>query len=36
MAGQIAGLVKEVKTVKEVLDNMFLNVESYKDTLNIL
>nr|WP_230852567.1 DUF561 domain-containing protein [Acholeplasma laidlawii] len=36
MAGQIAGLVKEVKTVKEVLDNMFLDVESYKDTLNIL
>lgn len=36
MAGQIAGLVKEVKTVKEVLDNMFMDVESYKDTLNIL
>ncbi|WP_083234374.1 DUF561 domain-containing protein [Acholeplasma laidlawii] len=36
MAGQIAGLVKEVKTVKEVLDNMFIDVESYKDTLNIL
>lgn len=36
MAGQIAGLVKEVKTVKVVLDNMFIDVESYKDTLNIL
>lgn len=36
MAGQIAGLVKAVKTVKEVLDNMFIDVESYKDTLNIL
>ncbi|WP_441361400.1 DUF561 domain-containing protein [Acholeplasma laidlawii] len=36
MAGQISGLVKEVKSVKEVLDNMFIDVESYKDTLNIL
>lgn len=36
MAGQIAGVVKEGRTVKEVIEDMFKNVNNYKDTLNIL
>lgn len=36
MAGQIAGVVKEVRTVKEVIEDMFKNINNYKDTLNIL
>lgn len=36
MAGQIAWVVKEGRTVKEVIEDMFKNVNNYKDTLNIL
>ncbi|WP_025724759.1 DUF561 domain-containing protein [Acholeplasma granularum] len=36
MAGQISGLVKEIRTVKEVLDDMFLEVDKYKDSLHVL
>lgn len=36
MAGQIAGVVKEGRTVKVVIEDMFKNVNNYKDTLNIL
>lgn len=36
MAGQIAGVVKEGRTVKEVIEDMFKNINNYKDTLNIL
>lgn len=36
MAGQISGLIKDIKSVQEVLDDLFKEVESYKDTLNIL
>jgi enoyl-[acyl-carrier protein] reductase II len=36
MAGQIAGLVNEIKSVQSVLENMFDDVISYKDSLTIL
>jgi enoyl-[acyl-carrier protein] reductase II len=36
MAGQIAGLVKEIKTVKEVLSNLFDDVNTYKDKLEVM
>jgi len=36
MAGQIAGVVKEIHTVKEVIETMFKDINNYKDTLNIL
>ena len=36
MAGQIAGLVKEVKSVKEVLSDLFDHVNQYKDSLEVL
>ncbi|HHT99467.1 MAG TPA: enoyl-[acyl-carrier-protein] reductase FabK, partial [Acholeplasma sp.] len=35
MAGQISGLVKEVKTVKQVIEDLFNPIEAYKDTLGI-
>jgi len=36
MAGQIAGLVKSVKTVKEVLEDLFDGVNQYKEQLEVL
>ena len=36
MAGQIAGLVKEIRTVKEVLEDLFAGVNQYKDQLEVL
>ena len=33
MAGQSAGLVKEIRTVKEILDDIYLNSRLYKGTL---
>lgn len=36
MAGQIAGLVKEIKPVKEIIEEMFLNINEYKDSFKIL
>lgn len=36
MAGQIAGLVKSVLTVKEVLDHMFEGLNAYKDDLEVM
>lgn len=36
MAGQIAGLVKEIRTVKQVLEDLFDGVNSYKDQLEVL
>ncbi len=36
MAGQIAGLVHEIRTVKEVLDDMFKEADSYKESIRIL
>ena len=36
MAGQISGLIKEVKTVKEVLSDLFDNVNAYKDSIEVI
>jgi enoyl-[acyl-carrier protein] reductase II len=36
MAGQIAGLVKEVKTVKDVLSDLFDDVNTYKEELEVM
>ncbi len=36
MAGQISGLVKEVKTVKEVLECLFDSVNQYKESLDVM
>lgn len=36
MAGQIAGLVHEIKTVKEVLDGLFEAADSYQKSIRIL
>ncbi|MDY3195807.1 MAG: nitronate monooxygenase [Paracholeplasma sp.] len=36
MAGQIAGLVKEIKTVKEVIESMFDPIENYAKGLQVL
>ncbi|MCF7931161.1 MAG: nitronate monooxygenase family protein [Acholeplasmataceae bacterium] len=36
MAGQISGLVKEVKTVKEVLQALFDGVNEYKENLEVM
>lgn len=36
MAGQIAGLVKEIKPVKEIIEAMFINIDDYKDSIKIM
>ncbi|MCF7932060.1 MAG: nitronate monooxygenase family protein [Acholeplasmataceae bacterium] len=36
MAGQVSGMVKGLRSVKEVLSDLFDGVEAYKDTLEIL
>jgi enoyl-[acyl-carrier protein] reductase II len=36
MAGQISGLVKEVKTVKEVISSLFDGVDQYRKELVVL
>jgi len=36
MAGQVSGLVKEVKTVKEVLEALFDHVNEYKSELEVM
>lgn len=36
MAGQIAGLVKEIKTVKQVLESLFDGVDDYKKSLEVI
>lgn len=36
MAGQISGLVKKIKTVQEVLDDLFLHVNEYKTNLEVI
>lgn len=36
MAGQISGLVKEIKTVKEVLESLFDQVNIYKENLEVM
>lgn len=36
MAGQVAGLVHEIKTVKEVLSDLFDHVNEYKEQLEVM
>ena len=36
MAGQIAGLVKEIKTVKEVIDDLFEGVDDYIKKIRVI
>lgn len=36
MAGQISGLIKKVRPVSDVLDSMFLDVDNYKNKINVL
>ncbi|BCR36301.1 enoyl-[acyl-carrier-protein] reductase FabK [Mariniplasma anaerobium] len=36
MAGQISGLIHEIRTVKEVLESLFDGVNAYKDSLEVL
>jgi len=36
MAGQVSGLIKEIKPIKQIIEDLFLNVEEYKDKLIIL
>ncbi len=36
MAGQIAGLVKEIRPVKEIIESLFIPLELYKEELEIL
>jgi enoyl-[acyl-carrier protein] reductase II len=36
MAGQISGLIHEIRTVKEVLESLFDGVNQYKDSLEVL
>lgn len=36
MAGQIAGLIKEIKTIKEVMSLLFDNVNEYKNKLEVM
>ena len=36
MAGQIAGLVKEIRPVKAIIESLFIPIETYKEELEIL
>ncbi|MFA6793849.1 MAG: DUF561 domain-containing protein, partial [Candidatus Neomarinimicrobiota bacterium] len=36
MAGQIAGLIREIRPVREIIESLFLPAEDYKDRLQIL
>lgn len=36
MAGQISGLIKEIKPVKSIIEDLFFNIEEYKNNLQIL
>lgn len=36
MAGQVAGLIKEIKPIKTVIEDLFLDVENYKNNLEVL
>lgn len=36
MAGQISGLIKEVKPVKTIIEELFFNIEEFKNNLQIL
>jgi enoyl-[acyl-carrier protein] reductase II len=36
MAGQISGLVKEIRPVKAIIEDLFKDVETYKDGLHVI
>lgn len=36
MAGQISGLIKEIKPVKVIIEDLFLGIQEYKDNLQVL
>lgn len=36
MAGQVAGLIKEIKPVKLIIEDLFKDINSYKDSVEIL
>lgn len=36
MAGQISGLIKEIKPVKVIIEDLFLGIQEYKDHLQVL
>ena len=36
MAGQISGLIKKIRPVKEIIEDLFIDIEEYKNNLSIL
>ena len=36
MAGQIAGMIKEIKPMKQVMSELFDGVDSYKESLEVM
>ncbi|MDZ7821305.1 MAG: DUF561 domain-containing protein [Candidatus Marinimicrobia bacterium] len=36
MAGQIAGMIREIRPLREIIESLFLPVEAYKDALKVL
>ena len=36
MAGQIAGLITEIKTVKEVIESLFVGINEFKDRVEVI
>lgn len=36
MAGQVAGMIKSVRPVKEIIESLFEPVDAYKNSLRIL
>lgn len=36
MAGQVSGMVKEVKSIKQIIEELFLDVDNYKNNLHVL
>jgi enoyl-[acyl-carrier protein] reductase II len=36
MAGQITGLIKEIKPVQQILDEMFLPIKDYQKTIKVI
>ncbi len=36
MAGQVAGLVNEMRTIKQIFEDLFLDINNYKNNLEIL
>jgi len=36
MAGQVAGMIKEIKPIKQIIEDLFLGVDDYKNKLEII